>query len=238
MVTNMSEEILERLKNSVILGDEKTAKLSAEEYINSGEDPLKAIKTLSLGMKTVGEKFAKEECFIPDLLLAADAMKIGLDLIKPHIKTEKLKKPKRYVIGTVQGDIHDIGKNFVSFMLMSAGFEIFDLGIDVPPRTFAEKAVDVNADIVGSSAFMTTTIQYQKDIEEELKKIGIRDQVKTMVGGVATDERFAASMGADSWAIDAFEAVKKSDELCGFGVVEEAETYKASEGALKYYRKK
>jgi len=104
-------------------------------------------------MKTVGEKFAKEECFIPDLLLAADAMKIALDLVKPHIKTEKLQEPKRYVIGTVQGDIHDIGKNFVSFMLISAGFEIFDLGIDAPPRTFAEKAADIKADIVGSSAF-------------------------------------------------------------------------------------
>ncbi len=233
----MSEELLEKLGNSVITGDEKSAKQIAQDITNSQGDVLKAVKILSNSMKMVGEKYAKEEYFIPDLLLAADAMKTALEIIKPHIKAEKLKLAKKFVIGTVQGDIHDIGKNFVSFMLIAAGFEIYDLGIDVFPKKFAEKALEVNADLVGSSAFMTTTIDFQKDIEEELKKIGIRNKVKTMVGGVATDERFAASIGADAWAIDAFEAVRKADELCGFGVVEKSEDYKVSESALKYYGK-
>lgn len=238
MGNNMSNELLEQLKNTVIAGDEKSARQIALKLVNSGGDLLEAIKTLSISMKTVGDRFAKEECYIPDLLLAADAMKASLDIIKPQIKAEKLKVAKKYVIGTVQGDIHDIGKNFVSFMLMSTGFDVYDLGIDVPPIIFAEKVLESKADIVGSSAFMTTTIQFQKGIEDELKSMGIRNKIKTMVGGVATDERFAASIGADAWAIDAFEAVKKADELCGFGVVEKTEEYKVSEGALKYYGKK
>lgn len=207
------KEILSKLERAVITGDETLAEKTARDLIHSGVDPLKGVNTLSTAMKIIGEKFSKEQVFLPELLLASDATNVGLSILKPHIEVERLKTPGRFVIGTVQGDIHDIGKNFVVSMLTAAGFEVYDLGIDVPPKKFVEKALEVKADLIGSSAFMTTTILFQKDIERELKKAGLKGKFRTLVGGSATNLRWAEEIGANAWAKDALEAVKKAKGL-------------------------
>jgi corrinoid protein of di/trimethylamine methyltransferase len=194
-------------------GDETLAEKTARDLISSGVDPLKGVNTLSATMKMIGEKFSKEQVFLPEMLLASDATNVGLSILKPHIEVERLKAPGRFVIGTVQGDIHNIGKNFVASMLTAAGFEVYDLGIDVPPQKFVEKALEVRADLIGSSALMTTTMFFQRDIERELKKAGVRDRFRTLVGGSATNPRWAEKIGADAWAKDALAAVTKAKEL-------------------------
>lgn len=202
-------EILQNLEKAVIEGNEELANKSAEQVFDAGVDPMRGVEALSKGMKFVGGKYPKE-MFLPDLLLAADAMNAGLKVLTPHVKVERLKAPGKFVLGTVQGDIHDIGKKFVIAMLKAAGFEVYDLGTDVPAKKFVEEAVKVNADFIGSSAFMTTTISFQKDLENALRKAGVRDRFITMVGGSATNPRWARDIGADGWAKDALETVEKA----------------------------
>ena len=214
----MSKEyLINESIRSVVEGDEDGAIKVANAIIAEGINPVEIISEgFAKGMITVGDLFANEEYALPEVLLSADAMQSALDLLSPHIPREEVeKKWGTVVIGTVQGDIHDIGKRIVATMLEVYGFEVHDLGRDVPLEDFIKKVSEVNADIVAASALMTTTMVAQKMLHEALQEAGIRDKVKLMVGGAAVTQEWAEQIGADGYAEEVTEAVKKAKQLVG-----------------------
>ena len=215
----MSHEILEEMKNAVVNFDVERAVESAKRALEMGIDPVEAIdKGLTKGLRIIGEKFEKGELFLMHIVAAAETAKRAIDeVLQPEIlkrKTER-KVLGKVVIGTAAGDIHDIGKNLVAVMLFIAGFEVFDLGRDVPVGEFIKKAKDVNADIVATSALLSTTLLVQQEIIEALKEAGIRDKVKVMVGGAPVTQEWAERIGADGYGADAIEAVGVAKRLLG-----------------------
>lgn len=206
------ESLIKEAIQSVVNGDEDAAATVANRVIAEGLSPIEVINEgFALGMIKVGDLFAKEAYALPEVLLSADAMQKAIDLLTPHIPREAVKKKLGIVvIGTVQGDIHDIGKRIVATMLEVYGFEVHDLGRDVPIEKFIEKTKEVNADIVAASALMTTTMVGQKLLQEALHEAGIRDKVKLMVGGAAVTQEWADQIGADGYAEEVTEAVEKA----------------------------
>lgn len=206
------ESLIKEAIQSVVNGDEDAAATVANRVIAEGLSPIEVINEgFALGMIKVGDLFAKEAYALPEVLLSADAMQKAIDLLTPHIPREAVKKKLGIVvIGTVQGDIHDIGKRIVATMLEVYGFEVHDLGRDVPIEKFIEKTKEVNADIVAASALMTTTMVGQKLLQEALQEAGIRDKVKLMVGGAAVTQEWADQIGADGYAEEVTEAVEKA----------------------------
>ena len=170
---------------------------------------------LILGMNRIGEKFKNHEIFLPDVLLAAKAMYAGLDPLKPHLVRNGIPVRGRVVIGSIQGDLHDIGKNLVAIMLKGAGFEIFDLGNDVAPEKFVAAAQRENAHVIGLSALLTTTMPGMKKVMDLLKERGLAGQVKVIIGGAPVTEEFRREIGADAYGYDAANAVDKVKELVG-----------------------
>jgi trimethylamine corrinoid protein len=209
----MENKLLENLEQAVKDGDDISAKKLAEDVLQSNINPIDAVESLSKGMRFIGEQFAKEEIALPEVMLSSEAMKVGLGILEPYIKLESRETLGKVVIGTVQADIHDIGKSIVSAMLRAAGFEVHDLGKDIPANEFVNEFISTNANIVASSAMMSTTMYQQQKIETELEKSNIRHKVKTIVGGSPTSIRWAQSIGADGWAINASEAIIKVKEL-------------------------
>jgi trimethylamine corrinoid protein len=209
------EDLIKAALKAVVDGDEEAAVDIAKKVIAEGLDPVDFISEgLAKGMITVGDLFAKEEYALPQVLLSAGAMQQAMDLLDPHIPRQDVKKKMGVVvIGTVQGDIHEIGKRIVGTMLEVYGFEVHDLGADVPIGKFIEKAKELKADIVATSALMTTTMMSQKKLEEALKEAGLRDSVKTMVGGAAVTKEWADSIGADGYGQDVTEAVDAAKKL-------------------------
>jgi trimethylamine corrinoid protein len=209
------EDLIKAAIEAVIKGDEEAAVGVASKVIAEGLNPLEIISDgFAKGMITVGDLFAKEEYALPEVLLSAGAMQDAMDLLDPHIPRQDVKKKMGVVvIGTVQGDIHEIGKRIVGTMLEVYGFEVHDLGADVPIETFIEKAKELKADIVATSALMTTTMTRQKKLEEALKEAGLRDSVKTMVGGAAVTKEWADLIGADGYGQDVTEAVEAAKQL-------------------------
>jgi corrinoid protein of di/trimethylamine methyltransferase len=209
------EDLIKAAIEAVIKGDEEAAVGVASKVIAEGLNPLEIISDgFAKGMITVGDLFAKEEYALPEVLLSAGAMQDAMDLLDPHIPRQDVKKKMGVVvIGTVQGDIHEIGKRIVGTMLEVYGFEVHDLGADVPIETFIEKAKELKADIVATSALMTTTMARQKKLEEALKEAGLRDSVKTMVGGAAVTKEWADLIGADGYGQDVTEAVEAAKQL-------------------------
>ena len=209
------EDLIKAALKAVVDGDEEAAVDVANKVIAEGLDPVEFISEgLAKGMITVGDLFAKEEYALPQVLLSAGAMQQAMDLLDPHIPRQDVKKKMGVVvIGTVQGDIHEIGKRIVGTMLEVYGFEVHDLGADVPIEKFIEKAKEFKADIVATSALMTTTMMSQKKLEEALKEAGLRDSVKTMVGGAAVTKEWADSIGADGYGQDVTEAVDAAKQL-------------------------
>ncbi len=192
-------------------GDTDSAEELAKKVLEAGIDPLEAVeKALLAGVLEVGDIWINGELFIIDLVMAADAMKAALSVLKPEIvkRGGKIKTKGRVVIGTVEGDIHDVGKTLVTTMLEASGFEVIDLGVDVPVEKFIEAIKEYKPDIVGMSALLTTTMEVQKKVIEALEKAGLRDKVKVIVGGAPTTEEWAKKIGADGWAPDAVKAVK------------------------------
>lgn len=210
------EEVLKNLMEAIINGDADNARLWAEEALKAGIDAYEAImKGCSEAMKIVGEKYEKREYFIPEVLLSVEALQAAVEVLRPHIKMEKVAVRGTIVIGTVFGDIHDIGKNLVKTMLEAAGFNVIDLGRDVPHLAFVEAAQRYNADVVAMSALMTTTAPGMKNVIDLLREKGLRDKVKVIIGGAATSQDFAREIGADAWAPDAAAGVEKVKELLG-----------------------
>lgn len=207
------EEILKKAAQAVIDGDEDAAEEIARKAIAEGINPVDVISEgLSAGMTQVGDLFNKEEISLPFVIVAAEAMSKAIAILEPHIPVqEKGNKKGTVVIGTVEGDIHDIGKGIVATMLKVYGFEVYDLGRDVPVQAFIDKAKEVNAQIIGSSTLMTTTLPGQKTLQEAVQKEGLK--VKTIVGGAATNQQWADKIGATAYGENANDAVSKIKEL-------------------------
>ena len=209
------EDLLKQARQAVIEGDEEAAEAVANKVIAEGINPVEIINEgLSPAMTEVGDGFANEEIPLPGVLVAAEAMTKAIEIMEPHIAKEEVAESLGTVIlGTVEGDIHDIGKRIVATMLKVYGFEVHDLGRDVPIDDFVEKAKELKPDILGSSSLMTTTMGGQKMLEEKLRAAGIRDSLKTMVGGAATTQEWADKIGCDCYAEDANDTVLKAKEL-------------------------
>ena len=209
------EDLIKAAIKAVVEGDDDAAVDIANKVIAEGLDPMEFIgEGFAKGMIKVGELFSKEDYALPEVLLSAAAMQKAMDVLDPHIPRQKAKKKMGVVvIGTVQGDIHEIGKRIVGTMLEVYGFEVHDLGCDVPIETFIEKAKELKADIIATSALMTTTMVRQKKLEEALKEAGMRDKVKTMVGGAAVMKEWADLIGADGYGQDVTEAVEEAIRL-------------------------
>jgi len=182
------------------------AKLPPDEILNTG---------LIAAMKEVGARFEAGDFYVPEMLIAARAMQAGLAILKPHLAQGGIQSAGKVVIGTVKGDLHDIGKNLVSMMLEGAGFEIVDLGTDVPPEKFVAAIKENNAGLLGMSALLTTTMSNMKLVLAALKESGMREQVKVMIGGAPVTDSFAKEIGADGYAPDASRAVTLAKSLMG-----------------------
>ncbi|MDR3356278.1 MAG: corrinoid protein [Spirochaetaceae bacterium] len=205
----MKEELLKKLSDSVVNMDEEGAVEYSKQAVEEKLDSYTAIdKGLSHGMERAGKLFDEEEYFVPELIICSDAMNAGIAVLKPHLKQESVREKHRGVIGVIEGDTHDIGKNLVKIMLESAGFEIVDLGRDVPPGVFVDKAVETGAELILLSSLMTTTMDNMEEVVRILKKTGIRSQFKVIVGGGPISQAFADRIGADGYGKNANEAVR------------------------------
>jgi corrinoid protein of di/trimethylamine methyltransferase len=218
MEDNMSEELFQAMAQSVIEGEDEEAAALARQVIEQGLDPLEAInKGFVAGLDEVGEEYGCGEMFLPDLVLAAEAMKAAMAVLEPELARRGASRQilGTVVIGTVEGDIHDIGKTLVATMLSASGFKVYDLGVDVPLPTFVEKAGEVEADLIGLSALLTTTMVKQKLLIESLEEAGLRSRIKVMVGGAPVTRSWADEIGADGYSEDAIGAVGVARKLMG-----------------------
>ena len=202
------EPLLRELHDSVIRGD-REAVVSGVRRAMAEQIPAETIlgDGLIAAMREVGERFERQDYYVPEMLVAARAMQAGMLLLKPALQESGAKSVGKVVLGTVKGDLHDIGKTLVGMMLEGAGFEVIDLGTDVPPARFAEAARTSAAGLIGLSALLTTTMQNMRSTIEALEDVGIRNQVRVMVGGAPVTEAFAKQIGADGFAPDASRAV-------------------------------
>jgi len=207
-------KILAELCEAVVLGDVDAVTGAAKEVVRKRVDPVKAIENgLSKGARIIGDKFERLEIFLPELLAAAEAMKTGLEILLAEIPKDKTLRKGTVVCGTVRGDVHEIGKRIVAALLQANGFEVYDLGADVPSSKFIEEAGRVRADIIGLSALMSSTLGAQKDVIDYLKAVGERKKYIVMVGGGPTTQEWADQIGADGYAKTAPEAVKLALKL-------------------------
>lgn len=208
------DELLKQIADAVVDMDEDTVEKLAKQSLDEEIDAYETIdKGLSRGMERAGQLFEEEEYFVPELLMCSDAMNVGIDVFKPHLKAEEGRKKGKVIIGVVAGDTHDIGKNLVGLMLETGGFEVIDLGRDIAPEEFVAKAREHQADIIGIATLMTTTMPGMQEVVNILEAQGIRDQYKVMVGGAPISPAFARKIGADGYAKNAAEAVRVAGEL-------------------------
>jgi len=205
------KDILRKLAEDVILCNPEGAREDAKRAIELGISAYEAIdEGLIKGMTVVGEKYESKEYFVPDLMAATAALNAAFEVLKPYLKVERAEVTGKVVIGCIKGNIQDIGKNIVAIMLTMTGFKVYDVGPDVPPVKFIDAAKELNADIIAVSVTMLETIPYLRELENGLRKAGIRDNVKLLVGGKALSEDVAKDVGADAYGKDAREAVEKA----------------------------
>jgi corrinoid protein of di/trimethylamine methyltransferase len=207
---------LQKLTDAIVAGNLNDAVELSKQAVESGEKPQTLISDyLIKGMEIIGARFGAGQAFVPNLLMSARAMKGCLDLLKPLMKGDTSISYGKIVIGTVKGDLHDIGKNLVASMFEGSGFEVVNLGINVDADKFVQAVVDQKADILCLSALLTTTMNYMNDVIKAVEAAGLRDKVKIMVGGAPLNEAFAKEVGADAYTIDANEAVIVAKKLLG-----------------------
>jgi len=216
-ISDLSSEekgLLDTLRDAIVAIDEDRAKEIAENIISQKIDPTIAIRySIADAAIKVGEKFDNGAYFLPHLVMAGDLMDAVGAILENNIPAEKIERKKIIVIGTVQGDMHSVGKNLVATMLKAGGFEVHDMGVDVTSITFIEKAEEVKADMIALSSLLTTTMPYQKEVIEDLGAMGLRDQFKVMVGGGPVTEVYARDIGADGYGRDAIEALDEAKKL-------------------------
>ena len=207
--------MLSQISEQIQKGKAKVVKQLVQEAIDAGVPAQEILeKGLIAGMNVVGEKFRNNEVFVPEVLVAARAMNMGAALLKPLLAQEGAKNTGKVCIGTVKGDLHDIGKNLVKMMLESKGFEVIDLGSDVAPKVFVETAVKENCQLICISALLTTTMNIMEDVVKEAEAAGIHDKVKIMVGGAPLTAAFAEKIGADAYTPDATTAAEVALQFC------------------------
>jgi corrinoid protein of di/trimethylamine methyltransferase len=211
----MGDEIYQAISKAITEGEEEEAVKRVQEALKSGLPPVEIMQRgIVAGISKAGELWKANEFFLPDVIMAADAFKAAMAILKPRLKEgEGTKKGNKIVMGVVQGDVHDLGKSLVIAMLTSAGFEVIDLGIDVPLQKFIDAAREQQPHILGLGAYMSTTMLEMKGIIAELEKQGLRRKLKIMVGGVPTSQEFADQVGADAWGKDALDTVQKALKL-------------------------
>jgi 5-methyltetrahydrofolate--homocysteine methyltransferase len=208
--------IFAEIAEALIEGNAPQVKLLAEKALEQGRSPIDIVNLgMIKGMDVVGEKFKEMEISVPEVLISARAMHTGLEIVKPLLSKREIESRAVFMIGTVKGDIHEIGKNLVSMLMEGAGFTVIDLGVDVSAKTFIEEIREKNPDIVGMSALLTITMQEMEDIITGIKKAGLRENVKIMIGGAPVTQEFADRIGADGYGEDGRDAVKKAKALLG-----------------------
>jgi len=214
----MSEELFKEMAQSIIDGDSDISTELAKKSIELKIHPLDAItKGFVVGVTYIGDQFGKGEAFLPELVMAGEAMKAAIAVLEPELLKlgEVREMMGRVVLATVEGDIHEIGKTLVGTMLSASGFEVFDLGVDQPAEKIIGKALEVNANLIGMSALLTTTMVRQREVIEELDKEGLRPRIKVMVGGAPITKDWVDKIKADGYSEDAIGAVKIAKELVG-----------------------
>jgi len=213
-INQLKEKLYRELSDAVVEMDEERAAGIANIIVQNGIDAYEAIeKGLAEGMHRAGQLFEEEEYFIPELLVCSDAMYAGLAVLKPHLKVNEGEKSHKVVIGVVEGDTHDIGKNLVKIMLETSGFELIDLGRDIPPQMFVDTAREVGASIIALSTLMTTTMDGMEQVIKLLDEQNVRERFKVVVGGGPISQGFANKIKADGYAVNAAEAVKLARAL-------------------------
>lgn len=216
----MHEQLFKDMAQSIIDGDSEQAEQLAQQAIALGIDPLEAINQgFVVGVNHVGSEFSCGNAFLPELVMAGEAMKTAVSTLEPEMARRGTERQVfgKVVIGTIEGDIHDIGKTLVATMLSASGFKVFDLGVDVSALKLVEKAREEKADIVAVSALLTTTMVRQRDVVEALDDLGLRPQVKVMVGGAPVTREWVSEIGADGYSEDAIGAVQVAKQLMGVG---------------------
>ena len=207
-------DVLQKIAEELIKGNYPEMPKLVQQALDAKIPPSRILNEgLVAGMDVVGEKFRRDEFFMPEVLIAARAMQAGMDILRPKLVETGVKLAGKVVLGTVKGDLHDIGKNLVGMMLEGSGFQVIDLGIDIPPEKFVDAVRTNQPDVLGLSALLTTTMPKMKETIESLIEAGVRNKVKIMVGGAPVTEKFAKDIGADGYAPDAATAVEKVREL-------------------------
>jgi trimethylamine corrinoid protein len=210
--------ILDKLRQAVLNYDSDAAKQAATEALTAGLQPDEVVEGgLALGVKEVGDAFERGECFLPHVVMAADVMKEAMTVLMEGLSKEEAEKLSKgtIVIATVEGDLHDLGKNIVIAMLRASRFTVHDLGKDIRTDTIIARAQELDADVIGLSSLMTTTRPYQRVLIEELERLGLRDRFKVMIGGGPINRAYAEEIDADGYGYNAAEAVKEASRLCG-----------------------
>ena len=208
-------DILEQAAQVIIAGDYARSPDLAQQALDAGQEAHVIMKAMVDAMDMVGEEWRIGNMFIPEVLLSAKAMHDGMDVLRPHLSAADSSLRGTVVIGTVQGDLHDIGKTLVGMMLEGGGFQVYDLGVNVSPSQFVEAVKTYSPDIVGMSALLTTTLPYMRDTIRSLEEAGVRDSVKVLIGGAPVTEEFTDSIGGDGYGPDGATAVIKARELVG-----------------------
>jgi len=211
------DRLFDAMKRSILDGEADEARRLAEEAVRQGVEPIQAIERGFVpGINEVGRAFGCQEMFLPDLVRAGEAMKAAMKALQGSLGTTAAYRPAgTVVLGTVKGDIHEIGKNLVATMLSANGFKVHDIGVDAAPQAFIEKAREVKADLIGASALLTTTMQGQQEIIRLLDRAGMRRQVRVIIGGAPVTRDWVKEIGADGYSEDAMGAVKVASELLG-----------------------
>ena len=213
-LTAEERSLLDSMKDAIVALEEEQAIAAAEKAVATGIDPKIAIRyAVANAAITVGEKFDQCEYFLPQLVISGDIMDAVTKILEKNIPIAEMEKKKIIVIGTVQADVHSVGKNLVATMLKSVGFQVVDLGVDVPSATFIDKAKDLNADMIALSSLLTTTMPYQREVIDDLVSMGLRDRFKVMIGGGPVTKAYADKIGADGYGRDAIEAVDVAKRL-------------------------
>ena len=207
--------ILNEITENLQKGKSKLVKEQVQAALDEGIASKEILTALLDGMSVIGEKFKNNEVYVPEVLVAARAMNMGAQILKPHLASDGVQAKGKVCIGTVKGDLHDIGKNLVKMMLEGKGLEVIDLGTDVSPEAFVEAAIEQNCQIICCSALLTTTMNVMADVVKLAEEKGIRDSVKIMIGGAPVNDEFAKQIGADAYTTDAASAADVAVEFCG-----------------------